>query len=185
MYNGSSSITYNRTKNLGSYMLQGYDLKVPNSSNIFSLVIRLVQRPENHIWIVYIPTTFLIGIGYGTLFLPVDRFAERGGMSLTTLLVLISLYTDASSRLPETTYLKLMDVWFVFTIFFLSLIITVHLITCKDELISRHSLRRTSFLGKMGYWNRYSARRLVLARYIFGAVFILFFLAYTTVVIVG
>lgn len=67
---------------------------------------------------------------YGTLFLPVERFPERGGMSLTTLLVFISLYTDVSASLPKTSKLKLIDVWFVYNILFLSLIIGTHLLAC-------------------------------------------------------
>lgn len=67
---------------------------------------------------------------YGTLFLPVERFPERGGMALTTLLVFISLYTDVSSSLPSTSHLKLIDVWFVYNILFLSLIIGTHLLAC-------------------------------------------------------
>lgn len=51
-------------------------------------------------------------------------------MSLTTLLVFISLYTDVSSSLPNTSYLKLIDVWFVYNILFLSLIIATHLLAC-------------------------------------------------------
>ncbi|KAK8400340.1 hypothetical protein O3P69_003202 [Scylla paramamosain] len=67
---------------------------------------------------------------YGTLFLPVERFPERGTMSLTTLLVFISLYTDVSSSLPNTSYVKYIDVWFVYNIVFLSLIIATHLLAC-------------------------------------------------------
>lgn len=50
-------------------------------------------------------------------------------MSLTTLLVFISLYTETSGSLPSTAYLKLIDVWFVFSITYLTLIICVHLAT--------------------------------------------------------
>lgn len=64
--------------------------------------------------------------------MPVDRFSERGTMSLTTLLVLISLYTETSSSLPSTAYLKHIDVWFVFNICFLTLIIGIHLATCSS-----------------------------------------------------
>lgn len=51
-------------------------------------------------------------------------------MSLTTLLVFISLYTDVSSSLPSTAHLKLIDLWFVYNILFLSFIIATHLLAC-------------------------------------------------------
>lgn len=68
-------------------------------------------------------------VRYGTLLLPVESFNERGTMSLTTLLVFISLYTETSNSLPSTAYLKYIDVWFVFSITYLSIIIIVHLAT--------------------------------------------------------
>lgn len=58
-------------------------------------------------------------------------FNERGAMSLTTMLVFMSLYTETSSSLPSTAYLKHIDVWFVFNLTFLTLIILVHLATCR------------------------------------------------------
>lgn len=50
-------------------------------------------------------------------------------MSLTTLLVLVSLYSDTATSLPKTSYLKLIDFWFIFSISFLSAIIAFHLAT--------------------------------------------------------
>lgn len=52
-------------------------------------------------------------------------------MSLTTMLVFMSLYTETSSSLPSTAYLKHIDVWFVFNLTFLTLIIGLHLATCR------------------------------------------------------
>ncbi|XP_042870897.1 acetylcholine-gated ion channel acc-4-like [Penaeus japonicus] len=54
-------------------------------------------------------------------------------MSLTTLLVLVSLYSDTATSLPKTSYLKLIDVWFIFSISFLSAVIAFHLATNRAE----------------------------------------------------
>ena len=52
----------------------------------------LVKRYSSfHIFSKYLPTTLLNFIGYRTLSIPVTNFQDRGTMSLTTLLVLISL----------------------------------------------------------------------------------------------
>ncbi|XP_042889161.1 glutamate-gated chloride channel-like [Penaeus japonicus] len=94
--------------------------------------LRLSRRYEYHLWTTYLPTCLLQLLGYWSLYLPVNKFSERGTMSLTTLLVLISLYTDTNSSLPSTAYLKHIDVWFVFNICFLTLIIGIHLATCSS-----------------------------------------------------
>lgn len=60
-------------------------------------------------------------------------------MSLTTLLVLIDLYSDSLNSLPKTSYLKCLDIWFVFSIAFLSAIIAVHL-TTNQEASGHHQV---------------------------------------------
>ncbi|XP_047487901.1 uncharacterized protein LOC125038469 [Penaeus chinensis] len=49
-------------------------------------------------------------------------------VSLTTLLVLYTLYGNASEALPATAYVKMIDVWFFFCIFLLFFVIVVHVI---------------------------------------------------------
>lgn len=116
-------------------------------------------------------------------------------MSLTTLLVLIALYSDASAALPKTSYIKLIDIWFVFGISFLSLIISVHLATCKTDGLEptrKCMTRNTSRIG-MGIGNpvmmttnksenRGTSIWLIRARYIFCLIAILFTVAYVGVV---
>ncbi|KAK3883367.1 hypothetical protein Pcinc_012305 [Petrolisthes cinctipes] len=68
-------------------------------------------------------------IQYGTLLLPLDNFNERGTMSLTTLLVFISLYAQTTASLPRTAYMKRIDLWYVFCIAFLTLVIFTNLAT--------------------------------------------------------
>ena len=76
---------------------------------------------------VYIPTLMLLLIAYGTLWIPADDFQDRGTMSLTTLLVLISLYNQALNTLPGTSYMKMIDYWYLVCVLFVSTIIFVHL----------------------------------------------------------
>lgn len=118
---------------------------------------------------------------YGTLFLPVESFPERGGMSLTTLLVFISLYTETASTLPKTPYLKLIDVWFVFSIVYLSLIITTHLVACRKPRDATHRLRKVQLMSEEEEENEGHSRPaliLKLAEYTFGLATVIFLVAY-------
>ncbi|KAK7070303.1 hypothetical protein SK128_013582 [Halocaridina rubra] len=98
---------------------------------LMKLAITFRRLPEYHFFTTYFPVMLLHAIGYGTLFIDADDFTNRGGMSLTALLVLISLYSDTLTSLPRTSYLKSIDIWYIFSIGFLSLIIAVHLATNK------------------------------------------------------
>ncbi|KAK4307895.1 hypothetical protein Pmani_020373 [Petrolisthes manimaculis] len=111
-------------------------------------------------------------------------------MSLTTLLVLISLYTETASTLPKTPYLKLIDIWFVFNIVYLSLIITTHLVACRTPSHATHKHRKVPLFmhyfyeqekeKEEGKKKRPSGSTLILkvAQYIFGMLTVIFLSAY-------
>ncbi|XP_069973903.1 pH-sensitive chloride channel 2-like [Penaeus vannamei] len=115
------------------------DLQYLPDTNNFTLRLELRRQRMHFIWTMYLPSALLLGLGYGTLFLPAEFFSERGAMSLTTLLVFISLYTETSSTLPSTSYIKRIDIWFVFSIVYLTLIIMLHLVTCTSALVAASS----------------------------------------------
>ncbi|XP_071532902.1 uncharacterized protein [Panulirus ornatus] len=58
--------------------------------------------------------------GYGVL-------EVRAIMTLTTLLVLYTLFNQVSSALPNTAYIKMIDQWFFFCIFLIFSIIVIHI----------------------------------------------------------
>nr|XP_045603328.1 uncharacterized protein LOC123761370 [Procambarus clarkii] len=64
----------------------------------------------------YVPTTLLVIISYLAFYFSLDDFTNRVMVSLTSLLVLASLFSQIASGLPKTSYLKLIDVWFIFCI---------------------------------------------------------------------
>ena len=92
----------------------------------------MTRHPSYPIFSIYFPTALMHIIAYGTLWIPVINFQDRGTMSLTTLLVLIAFYSDVLSQLPVTAYLKFLDIWFIFSISYLSTIIFIHLMTSDN-----------------------------------------------------
>ncbi|XP_068218016.1 uncharacterized protein [Palaemon carinicauda] len=186
-YNSTYQVVKEEDAALTHYLLKDIRLNIRNNTNVFIMSVTLYQKAEYYIWAIYLPTLLMGFIGYCTLFLPVEFFSERGGISLTTLLVLISLYADSSDNFPKTMYLKLVEVWFVFLIVYISAIITLHLATCNagnghttDTLfIKRFNLPsddKRQFIACSG--KDYKTRLLVFARYFFGGAFALFVLAY-------
>ncbi|XP_066956103.1 uncharacterized protein [Macrobrachium rosenbergii] len=111
------------------YFLGNMDLRIKNGSRLVSATFQLIRCPNYQLFTIYLPTIFLHGIGYGTLSISAQDFQDRGAMSLTTMLVLVSLYSEVQSDLPSTAFMKYIDFWFIFSIFFLTLIIVVHLLT--------------------------------------------------------
>ena len=69
-------------------------------------------------------------------------FQVRANVSLTTLLVLYTLFSQTSENLPRTSYIKMVDIWYMSVISLLFLIIVFHMIV---EFIDRHKVKIIPF----------------------------------------
>ncbi|XP_050691626.1 uncharacterized protein LOC126983173 [Eriocheir sinensis] len=75
----------------------------------------------------FLPSGLLLLVSWATLFVGLKEVNVRCIMSLTTLLVLYTLFSNMSRSLPATASIKLIDVWFFFIIFLLFTNIVVHI----------------------------------------------------------
>lgn len=128
---GNCSIDYRGNTTLDEYFVYNWCMNVSHNKGQVSFTLR--RRQSHQIWSTYLPTSLLLGISYGTLYIPAKSFSNRGTMSLTTMLVLVSLYTESLSSLPTTAYNKYIDQWYLFIIVYVSLIIVVHLVTSNPR----------------------------------------------------
>ena len=131
-FNRSSSAVYTDRLVLEEYVLNNMTLVLGTDGNTASITLVLQRRYQKYLWDTFLPSASLLIIGYGTLFLPVEPFNDRGTMSLTTLLVLVALYTDSLDTLPTIPYNTHMDIWYIFSIVFLGFIIATHLYTSSS-----------------------------------------------------
>ena len=66
-------------------------------------------------------------IAYFTLFISIEDFADRFMGALTSLLVLAALLSSINASLPQTAYFKHIDIWFLFFVINISLIVFFHI----------------------------------------------------------
>ncbi|CAL4120969.1 unnamed protein product, partial [Meganyctiphanes norvegica] len=90
-----------------------------------------------------IPTILLTTIGYATLYIKTSLIQVRLVVSLTTMLVMYTLFSQTAQVLPRTSYVKMVDIWFLFCISILFFIIIFHFVTSfyyekQDEVIFIH-----------------------------------------------
>ena len=121
--NNDSYITIRQPEFILTFLEQSVD------RNRFNITFELHREVNYYIVSTFLPVSLLHIIGYGTMFIRFDNFQDRGTMSLTTLLVLIALNAETMSSLPVTSYMKFIDVWFLYSVIFLTIIIVMHLIT--------------------------------------------------------
>nr|XP_027216882.1 acetylcholine-gated chloride channel subunit acc-1-like [Penaeus vannamei] len=82
------------------------------------VTLRLVRLIFENLYGYYVGNTFvpsllLTVIAYLTLYFGFSDFQDRVMVSLTSLLVLATFFTQTSASIPRTSYLKLIDAWYV------------------------------------------------------------------------
>ncbi|XP_069975211.1 uncharacterized protein [Penaeus vannamei] len=101
----------------GNYSGQAVEIKLRNMATFY-------------ITSTYVPTFIIVIIGYTVFFFPLWNFNERVMVGLTGLLVEATFFSQVSASIPHTAYLKLVDIWFVFCIVMLFLVVvalvTIH-----------------------------------------------------------
>ena len=66
----------------------------------------------------FLTSLLIVLISFATFFFRIEDFNERIMVSLTTLLVLTGLFTQANSSSVQTSYLRLLDIWYAVLIIF-------------------------------------------------------------------
>ncbi|XP_071542888.1 uncharacterized protein [Panulirus ornatus] len=119
----------------GSELLLEYQLKQPEilydvgqEYSEMRVRIPLQRRAGYAILNIYTPSLILLVISYVSLFFRPHIFEVRVMTTLTSLLVMATLFTQVSASLPKTSYFKMVDVWLLFCIVMSFLIIIFHAI---------------------------------------------------------
>nr|XP_040575494.1 uncharacterized protein LOC121124404 [Lepeophtheirus salmonis] len=107
------SITYDNIDHL-QYDINDMQLKLVNSTGVVYIQMRRILY--SIIWTTYIPTFSLQIVAIITLFFPPNRFDITVNITITTTLVIYTLYQSVSTSLPPTTYHKMIDYWLIFSL---------------------------------------------------------------------
>ena len=103
--------------NISKILLTQYDvhqiLEYDNDTSkiIAGVEITLCRKLSFHIINIYIPTLVLIIIAGFTLFIDFSHFEVLIMIALTSMLVTYTLYQSISTYLPQTSYMKMIDIW--------------------------------------------------------------------------
>merc|ERR1719219_1087250 len=102
---------------LTQYIITNWTLTYKNASNTdagLQMTMVFKRRLLNAILTVYLPTILVLIIVYATNFFKDFFFEAIVTVNLTSLLVLTTLFISVSSSLPQTAYVKMVDVWLIF-----------------------------------------------------------------------
>ncbi|XP_063851371.1 uncharacterized protein LOC135094854 [Scylla paramamosain] len=112
-------VVFEGARHLLEYTLLHEELEVYSEANLSHARITFMFHNQFSYYIAntFLPTFIQVLIGLATLKFDVADFQDRIMVSLTSLLVLATFFTQTSQSIPKTSYLKLIDVWFVTVIF--------------------------------------------------------------------
>lgn len=145
-----TSVTYLGAKTLREYEMMFVEMNPSDWKNHSGHEIKfhLNNLSGFHVSSTYIPTFLMVLISYSTFYFEMDDFNDRIMVSLTALLVLATLFTQITETTPKTSFLKLLDIWFVscilinFTIVIMLVIINVQRVRDNDSLVMPFSKKK-------------------------------------------
>ena len=129
-FTGDDHVTYNGPSTVDQFTIRPMTSNTSNTEHFtrFVLVIPFSRNPSNQLLKTFIPT-FLLGLlGYSTIFIDTKRPGDRFMGSATMILVLATWISVISGDLPKTSYIKLIDIWFVWHVTTTFAIVIYHII---------------------------------------------------------
>ncbi|XP_068223058.1 uncharacterized protein [Palaemon carinicauda] len=131
----NSSVTYLGSKVLNEYEIGNIHIIYGdgNATGVVKIRIPLIRLYGYAFLNLYTPSLVLLIISYLTLFFKESFFETRVMASLTSLLVLATLFAQASASLPKTSYFKVVDVWILFCVITTFLVIVFHILIDNQE----------------------------------------------------
>ena len=83
----------------------------------------------NDLLTVFLPSILLNIMGHSSVYFQRFYFEAIITVNLTVMLVLMTMYIGVSNNLPKTSYIKMIDVWFIFsmTIPFIEVILQTYI----------------------------------------------------------
>ncbi|XP_063596199.1 uncharacterized protein LOC134773051 [Penaeus indicus] len=183
-------VVYEGEVTTSEYVVGGMTIDHRSTNNYSVAVVGFVfsRQYSYYMTSAFLPSIMLMLIGYASLFCKRENRDLRVMMSLTTLLVLYSLYQQVEDGLPSTSYTKAIDVWFFFAISFIFTQVILHVaIDVRVPLPTRFPKPTTvlpinEIPSKM-FPSRSCWRPLIAARVFYAILFALFMAVFWMVVL--
>ena len=116
---------------------------IKSEDGSIKFIIVLERRFMSELLSTYLPSVLLLGISFATVFFKAEYFEAALTVNLTNMLVLTTIFISVMQTLPQTAYIKHIDIWLIFcqfVPFFQVLLIT-----------AAESLRQPGANGMMTY----------------------------------
>ena len=137
-------LKYHGSIDLTEYYIISFDTFRKTSSGV-EVEIVFGRRINNKFVTIYLPSILITLISFATNYFPEVSFEANVTVNLSTLLILITMFVNISGSLPKTTYIKYVDIWFIFSIMFPFVEVILHtIIIHANELMLNDKKKKKS-----------------------------------------
>ena len=128
VYDGPSKIDQFTIRNITS------NIRSTDLISKLTLMIPFYRIPFNQLLKTFIPILLLCLLIFSTLYVDIDRPGDRFMGSVTVMLVMATWISVISGDLPKTSYVKLIDIWFVWHLSITFLVVIYHIFLDRKKL---------------------------------------------------
>ena len=123
-------IAYMGTAIVGQFEIKEISSNTSRTTNdaSFTFTIKMRRDYKQHIVCIFLPTFLLWLLAYSSLLIQIDDFSDRFMGSVTALLVFTAFLGPIYDQLPETSYIKFIDIWVMWYMTNMFLICIFHVI---------------------------------------------------------
>ena len=124
---------------LMQYTVKDWIIEETQSGLVVTLV--LGRKILNQLLTTYLPTSLLIVIVHTTNYFKDFFFEAVVTINLTCMLVLVTLFISVCESLPNTSYIKMMDYWFIFNLIlpFIEVLLHTYMELLNEDDITKQS----------------------------------------------
>ena len=94
--------------------------------NAIIMEVVLGRRLLGNFLTIFFPTILLNVIGHSTNYFKSFFFEAVVSVNLTAMLVLVTMFISVSNQLPNTSYIKMVDIWLLFSLILPFIEVLIH-----------------------------------------------------------
>lgn len=118
-------LEYKGLEDINEYIFRNLTFVVNEDGEIV-LMVHFGRREMDVMLRTILPTILITLVTFSTNIYNKNHFDAIATVNLTSLLVMVTLYISISENLPATSYMKMIDVWLIFSLFMPFLEVTMH-----------------------------------------------------------
>ena len=154
------SYSYEGPMDTTRYTINNITMGVEDDGKL-RVTVRIQRRLFSHIMKNFFPTVIINIIGHKSNYYKPAHFVGLMTLNVTVSLVLTTMFLSINNNLPPTSYIKMIDVWLLFSLMkpFVDIIINTYIENVRGENEAQNKEEVLIQDGKSLAWNKQSRKR--------------------------